>query len=331
MSKLTKGFTLFEIIISLTILTIISSGLASVFSTSLSGIPSAEENRLAFLYAQREMEKIVNTSFANISAENFPVVPTTYPDDNRFKYEIAVVEEAPTSQDLKSVRIRFYIGSSAQIAAELFNYIFATTTAILEDFEINGELTPPFNWTSFPGGQWNVVNFPIGNRCYQYNHRLQEGTAYPNWPGANNYSVEYKLWINRSSGETSETFSRAYLGGRCALTSSGATQVGDGYYVRVEINHSLTRVSLLRRVNGVYTPSFIGSIITFSTSLFNQWLYIKLDMKGNQISYHFGNSYPPPLRFTTTDNTRSTGGIFIRALNNLGTREVRFDDIKIEY
>ncbi len=118
-----QGFTLLEIVLALLILSIIATGLASTFYSSLAGIPISEDIRISNILAQLVMETQLNKKFESIVSETNITFEDPY---SNFTYDIEVVDELvgiPETNDLKSVRVKVKNIDNPNILAELFNYI----------------------------------------------------------------------------------------------------------------------------------------------------------------------------------------------------------------
>ncbi len=191
----------------------------------------------------------------------------------------------------------------------------------LETFNDGNYSIPTFLWSNFPSGQWSIVNF-AGSPASQFNHQGQVGTSYPSdgWVSpSNNYFIEGRVYIQRT-GATGSVTSYAAIGGRC-------TTGGIGYFVQIEIEPSInppagrTRVILMSNNTALHTTSYSGSL------LFDQWVTLRLEMIGNNISYYFNGQ----LLGTVSNFSHGSGRPFLRAFNGSTNRLVYFDDIRIEF
>ena len=299
-----KGFNLIEVIVGIVILSIIASSLALIFSLNLD-LPYIQNRTKVYSYAQNEMEKLNNKSFSEIN----DITKTIYPDDSNYDYEILVDEDETKTK--KEVTINFYPRGKDNKVAELFSEFIFLTTKICDDFEINKERAPPWNWTTHPQGQWSVVNFEGSNRL-SYGNR-QEGHAYPNWIGSKNYSLKGKIYITDPSIFRS---SYIYIGGRC--NSSGY-----GYFIKIEKFNSTYDVDLVKITSSGETTLLSK---TFNGSIFNQWVNVELKMVGNTISYYFNDT----LLNSTTDSEFKSGTIYLKASCGNKDKNIYFDDICVE-
>jgi len=299
-----KGFNLIEVIVGIVILSIIASSLALIFSLNLD-LPYIQNRTKVYSYAQNEMEKLNNKSFSEIN----DITKTIYPDDSNYDYEILVDEDETKTK--KEVTINFYPRGKDNKVAELFSEFIFLTTKICDDFEINKERAPPWNWTTHPQGQWSVVNFEGSNRL-SYGNR-QEGHAYPNWIGSKNYSLKGKIYITDPSIFRS---SYIYIGGRC--NSSGY-----GYFIKIETFNSTYDVDLVKITSSGETTLLSK---TFNGSIFNQWVNVELKMVGNTISYYFNDT----LLNSTTDSEFKSGTIYLKASCGNKDKNIYFDDICVE-
>jgi len=298
-----KGFNLIEVIVGIVILSIIASSLALLFSLNLD-LPYIQNRTKVYSYAQNEMEKLNNKSFSEIN----DITKTIYPDDSNYDYEINVNQ---VSNYLKEVTINFYPQGKDDLVAELFSEFIFLTTKICDDFEINEERAPPWNWTTHTKGQWSVVNFEGGN-CLSYKHK-KEGHAYPNWIGSSNYSLKGKIYITNPSTSSS---SYIYIGGRC--NSSGY-----GYFIKIETFNSTYDVDLVKITSSGETTLFSK---TFDYSIFDQWVNVELRMVDNTISYYFNDA----LLNSKTDSEFTSGTIYLKASCGNNNRNIYFDDICVE-
>ncbi|MBT9145494.1 MAG: hypothetical protein DDT42_01365 [candidate division WS2 bacterium] len=71
----------------------------------------------------------------------------------------------------------------------------------------------------------------------------------------------------------------------------------------------------------IHTTTYSGVLY------FNQWVTLRLEMIGNNISYYFNGRR---LR-TVPHSTHTSGFPFLRAVTGHANRLVYFDDIKIEF
>ncbi len=304
-----KGFNLIEVIVGIVILSIIASSLALLFSINLD-LPYIQNRTEVYTYAQNEMEKLNNKSFSEINS----IVKNNYPDDPNYDYEI-IVDEDETKPNLKEVTINFYPHGKNDKVAELFSEFILLTTKICEDFEVNGDSAPPWDWTKRPQGQWNVVNFNGSNRL-SYGQG-NEGHAYPDWSGSSNYSLKGRIYI------TDPGFFRSsyiYIGGRC--NSSGY-----GYFIRIEsidfLILSFTYVNLVKITSSGETNLLSE---TFFNDIFDQWVNVELRMDGNMISYYFNDE----LIGSVNDPDFTSGTIYLKANCGRNNRNIYFDDICVE-
>lgn len=299
-----RGFNLIEVIVGIVILSIIASSLALLFSLNLD-LPYIQNRTKVYSYAQNEMEKLNNKSFSEINK----ITKTIYPDDPNYDYEILVDEDETKTK--KEVTINFYPQGKDNKVAELFSEFIFLTTKICDDFEINEERAPPWNWTTHPQGQWSVVNFEGSNRL-SYKQK-QGGHAYPNWIGSKKYSLKGKIYITNPSTSNS---SYIYIGGRC--NSSGY-----GYFIKIETFNSTYDVDLVKITSSGETTLLSK---TFNGSIFNQWVNVELRMVDNTISYYFNNT----LLNSTTDSDFTSGTIYLKASCGNKDKNIYFDDICVE-
>ena len=321
-----KGFSYLEIVISLVLLSLISSGLTLAFYAPLSGLKTIEDKKRVFIYSQKMIEKVVNTPFERIQSTE----RINYTHDPEFQYEIKINHIKP---NLKSVYLNFFKGIESYPLSQLFYYTTTQKIKIIEDFEVNGFNDPPFDWEPNPQGSWNIDSFdntyPGGIRRLRYSHlSTQIGTAFPKASSIYplsflNFSLESDVYIFRQSGDETNSFSFASIGGRC-------NSQGNGYFLIFEIEpmYSRSRVRLAIR-NGNNETTL--SITPFSGQLFfNRWISLKFELNDNKLYYYVNGSKYGPF----TDNTFKEGGIILRAQNRSGSgmqRYVYYDNIKIEY
>ncbi len=101
--KLNCGFSYVEVLLSVILLALLAGGIATAFYVASSGMKSIEVKQLAYTYAQREMERLINR---NIN-ETLAINRAEYTVDNNFEYLIneSLVDNNPY---LKSLRILFF-------------------------------------------------------------------------------------------------------------------------------------------------------------------------------------------------------------------------------
>jgi len=102
-----KGFTLLEILITIIILTIGVTALASAFSSGLLSSTDVEDVDLALNIAQAKMEEIKNTAFASLTDSgptadanfsNFNVTVDAAEGDNPMQVDVTVAWNAKGGQ-----------------------------------------------------------------------------------------------------------------------------------------------------------------------------------------------------------------------------------------
>lgn len=324
-----KGFNLIEVIISIIILSLIASSLSLLFSLSLD-TPYIENKIKANYYAQREIERLNNMSFDSIVS----VPRTNYSFDNRFDYEIKVGTQQ--NQRVKEVYVNFYSANSNTLLSELYTEFvkISELTEICENFQDRNDYdNNPWSWNKNPTVQWSIVEFPTnsGNYVYRYARR-QQGNAYPNWVGAQNYSVSAKVYVTSAPF----LYSIFYIGGRC-----NPNQNQNGYYIKVEIYYYditdyTTTISLVRRTNN---SDYVLDSVDLEGAYFNTWINVKLEMNGNNLKYYYKISNPTNscddgqnwiLLGEVNDNTYTSGGINIISRPNRNGVAHYFDDIGVE-
>lgn len=323
-----KGFNLIEVVISIIILSLIASSLSLLFSLSLD-TPYIENRIKANYYAQREIEKLNNMNFDSIVT----VAKTNYLFDTKFDYEINVATQQ--NQMVKEVWVKFYLVNSDTLLSELYTeFLKPEIVKICENFQDrNDNDNNPLTWNKQPPGQWRISEFPSGSGNYVYSYgRRQQGNAYPDWIGAQNYSVSAKVYV------TSDIVfpSIFYVGGRC-----NPNQNQNGYYIKVEIYffpfiYETTVISLVRRTNDVDT---VLDSENLGSAYLNNWINVKLEMNGNKLKYYYKISNPTNscddgsnwvLLGEVEDNTYSSGGINIISIPNSKEIDHYFDDIGVE-
>jgi len=304
-----RGFNLIEVIIGIVILSIIASSLALLFSLNLD-LPYIQNRTKVYTYAQNEMEKLNNKSFSEIVG----ISKTVYPEDLNYDYEIIVY--VGNEETKKEVTINFYPKGKNDKVAELFSEFILLTTKICDDFEINKEETPPWNWKTHPSGQWSVVNFDGSNRLSY--ERKQEGYAYPDWIGSSNYSLKGRIYLTDPGLLLS---SYIYIGGRYNSRS------GYGYFIKIEsfdlLILGITYVNLVKVTSSGETNLLSE---TFLYDIFDQWINVELRMDGNTISYYFNDT----LLGSIIDSEFTSGNIYLEASCGRNNRNIYFDDICVE-
>lgn len=310
-----RGFNYIEIIIGIILISLIVASFSTLFSLNLD-LPIVQDRTKVLLYAQKEIEKLNNTQFSNI----LPVSRMSYPDDPNFDYEIVV--NSPQT-DLKEVRIIFYYPNKSEKLIDLYSeFILVETLKICDDFEVNNESYPPWDWIE-SSNQWSVVLDPTNpkNHVYRYT-RTTLGWAYPDWAGLSNYSVTARFYITNPSWLLRDSY--IYIGGRTDTTGN------NGYFIYfytesiLLLEYTYTEIDLIKVVNG--NTYRLYTYYTYDFSYFDQWGELKLVMNGNRISYYFNGE----LIGEVNDDQFSSGRIFLIARTGRNNRNIYFDDICVE-
>lgn len=311
-----KGLSLIEVIISIIILSILATSFSLLFSISLD-TPVIYNKEKAYQYAKMEMEKLNNKAFVDIVS----IPRTNYSQDTNYDYEIIVNE---INYDLKEVWINFYLNGSNTKISELYTTFFKLEKVkICDDFEINGYVHPPLNWSISPPGQWSVLNIGgIYQNVLAYRRRII-GYAYTNDYIGSNYILSSEVYVQSTTINTSCT---NYIGGRCQGNE-------DGYYIKIYIAYnylipslSYMDLSLVKFVGGLEFP-LTGSI-RYNGVFTNRWLNFKLEMVGNNLKFYFDGN----LVGETVDNVNpfTNGGLRIRASTLRNYLYTYFDNICVE-
>ena len=305
------GFNLIEVIITIVILSIIATGLSSLFSVT-SDTPIILNRRRAYMYAESEMEKLFNKSYDDITT----ISRRTYPDDGDFDYEI-IVNEVETG--LKSVRVNFYASGATEKIAELYSLFVKTALSVCDDFEENGDRPPPLEWN--PTSGWRVVRDPTDrtNHVYRYVGR-DIGYTYPSSLSGSNYKEECVFFIKSQS---SLGFSHVYLGGRVN------PETGSGYYIYVDVfllfNIAFYRPYLIKidSTGDEHTLSTLPIFLEFFSGNYTPIHRIGLKFDGSNISCFFDSDTG-----SASDSEFTSGTIMLRG-ENQNTR-IYFDDVCVE-
>ena len=308
------GFNLIEVIITIVILSIIATGLSSLFSVT-SDTPIILNRRRAYMYAESEMEKLFNKSYDDITT----ISKTSYPDDGDFDYEI-IVNEVETG--LKSVRVNFYASGATEKIAELYSLFVKTALSVCDDFEENGDRPPPLEWN--PTSGWRVVRDPTDatNHVYRYVRR-NIGYTYPSSLSGSNYKEECVFFVESRS---SFGVSNVYLGGRVDH------ETGYGYYIYVSVsiyrfwwfNIAIYYPYLIKiDSRGTHTLSYLPSSLEFLSGNYTGVHRIGLKFDGSNISCFFDSDTG-----SASDSEFTSGTIMLRG-ENQNTR-IYFDDVCVE-
>ncbi|MGC8943483.1 MAG: hypothetical protein ACP5KX_05210 [Caldisericia bacterium] len=307
-----KGFNFIEVIIGVVIISLIVISFSQLFSFSLD-LPYISQRSKALYYATKEMEKLNNSEYSNISS----ISKTPYPDDLDFDYEILVSENA--TQNKKDVWINFYEHGKTKKLVELYSkFIKLERLKICDDFQDGNDSYPPWNWSPNPSGRWSIVQFPANSGNYRYRYaRRQGGYSYPDWSGSSNYSLSIDFYI--SSSLLNSVTLRFY--GRYNNSTN------NGYMVEVYTTNFwfdiYTEINIYKIVNG--TTYYLGGNYYENMVLFNSWHNLKIEFIDNRINVYLdGGIVDSP-----TDNQFNFGSIRIYA-SGLRTYTVYFDNICIE-
>lgn len=312
-----RGFNFIEVIIAIVVVSIMAVGLSSLFSV-VADTPIITNRRIAYMYAQKEMENLFNKPYNDITT----LPRTNYTDDTEFDYEIIVEEPYP---EFKGVRVNFYLKDGSMKIAELYTVFIKSGFYICDDFEENGDDYPPWEWNSYPSNRWGVVVDPTDSTNHVYNYRgTTFGRSYPDSFSGSNYKVECKFFIRGINTGTS----RLLLGGRVE------TSTGYGYFIMVNV--------LVRRIFwfkfAIYTPSLIKinssgsttlstlpSVFEFMSSNYGSVHQIGMEMNGGEISFYFDTNTG-----NTTDSEFSSGNIMLQGYNLSISTSIFFDDVCVE-
>ncbi len=307
------GFNLIEVIITIVILSIIATGLSSLFSVT-GDTPIILNRRRAYMYAESEMEKLFNKSYDDITT----ISRRSYPDDGDFDYEIIANEVEP---GLKSVRVNFYASGATEKIAELYSLFVKNALSVCDDFEENGDRPPPLEWN--PTSGWEVVNLTDRtNYVYRYVRR-NIGYTYPSSLSGSNYKEECVFFVEPQSRRG---VSHVYLGGRVD------PETGYGYYIYVSVSISrflwwniAIYYPYLIKIDsrGTHTLSYLPPSLEFFFENYTPVHRIGLKFDGSNISCFFDSDTGSAL------DSEFTSGTIMLAGENQNTT-IYFDDVCVE-